>query len=89
MSWTDTRCPVPRLWIRSAEVRRGGGVVRRMETQQHLMCLHFPIILIFNFCFFQNSYSLSCLSKDINKSTTFINIFTKLLVFESKHLFQI
>ena len=33
--WTDARRPVPRLWIRSAEVRGGGGdVVRRMGTQQ-------------------------------------------------------
>ena len=23
--WTDARRPVPRLWIRSAEVRGGGG----------------------------------------------------------------
>ena len=29
-SWTDARRPVPRLWIRSAEVRRrGGGRVER------------------------------------------------------------
>ena len=42
MSWTDVRHPVPRLWIRSAEVLGGGGVVRRMGTQQHLVCLHFP-----------------------------------------------
>ena len=35
LSWTDTRRPVPRLWIRSAAVRGGGGdVVRRMGTQQ-------------------------------------------------------
>ena len=30
--WTDARRPVPRLWIRSAEVR--GNVVRRMGKQQ-------------------------------------------------------
>ena len=30
--WTDARRPVPRQWIRSAEVR--GNVVRRMGTQQ-------------------------------------------------------
>ena len=30
--WTDAWRPVPRLWIRSAEVR--GNVVRRMGTQQ-------------------------------------------------------
>ena len=30
--WMDARCPVPRLWICSAEVR--GNVVRRMGTQQ-------------------------------------------------------
>ena len=27
MAWTDARRPVPRLWIRSAEVRGGGGEV--------------------------------------------------------------
>ena len=32
--WTDARRLVPRLWIGSAEVRGGGGVVRRMGTQQ-------------------------------------------------------
>ena len=37
--WTDARRPVPRLWIRSAEVRGvggGGNVVRSMGTQQDL-----------------------------------------------------
>ena len=38
-SWTYARRPVPRLWIRSAEVRR--NVVRRMGTQQHI-----PLIFI-------------------------------------------
>ena len=44
MSWADARRPVPRLWIRSAEGVEGGGGndVRRMGTQQHLVCLHFP-----------------------------------------------
>ena len=45
MPWEDARRPVPRLWIRSAEgVGAGGGGndVRRMRTQQHLVCLHFP-----------------------------------------------
>ena len=33
--WTNARRPVPRLWIRSAEVRGGvGGVVMRMGIQQ-------------------------------------------------------
>ena len=38
--WIEARRPVPRLWIRSAEVRGEGGgggvgnVVRRMGTQQ-------------------------------------------------------
>ena len=35
--WTDARRPVPRLWIRSAEILGGGGggdVVKRMGTQQ-------------------------------------------------------
>ena len=31
-NWTDARRPVPRLWIRSAEI--GGDVVRRKGTQQ-------------------------------------------------------
>ena len=70
MSWTDARHPVPRLWIRSAEVR-GGGVVRRMGTQQHLVCLHFPNYFNILFFFFRNYFSLNCcLSKDINKPTT-------------------
>ena len=43
MSWTDAKRPVPRLWIPSAEVQGGGGdFVRRMGTQPHLVCLHFP-----------------------------------------------
>ena len=43
MSWADARRPVPRLWIRSAEGGGGGGNdVRRMGTQLHLLCLHFP-----------------------------------------------
>ena len=50
MSWTDARRTVPRLWIRSAEVR-GGGVVRRKGTQQHLVRLHFSNYLIFDFFF--------------------------------------
>ena len=52
MSWADARRPVPRLWIRSAKgVGAGGNDVRRMGTQQHLVCLHFPNY--FNiWCFF-------------------------------------
>ena len=35
-NWTDAQHPVPRLWIRSGEVRGWGvgDVVRRMGTQQ-------------------------------------------------------
>ena len=32
--WTDARRPVPRSWIRSAEVRAEGNIVMRMGTQQ-------------------------------------------------------
>ena len=44
--WTDARHPVPGLWIRSAQVRGGGGarggegnVVKRMETQQQCVSI--------------------------------------------------
>ena len=32
--WTNARRPILWPWIRSAEVRGGGDVVMRMETQQ-------------------------------------------------------
>ena len=36
-TWTDARSPVPRLWIRSAEVQgEEGDVVRRTGTQQQV-----------------------------------------------------
>ena len=69
----------------------GGGGGRSLGEWEHnntLCDFIFQIILIFDFFFFQNKFSLRCLSKDINKPTTFINIFTKFLVFENKHLFQ-
>ena len=35
-SWTDARRPVPRLWIRSAEVGwRGGGGGKSLEEWEH------------------------------------------------------
>ena len=86
MSWTDARRPVPRLWIRSAEVRGGGEGETSLGEWEHnniLRAFIFQIILIFDFFFFQTLFSLCCLSKDINTPTAFINIFTKLLVFES------
>ena len=91
MSWADARRPVPRLWIRSAEgVGAGGTTLGELEHNNILCVFIFQIILIFDvFFFFQNYFSLSCLSKDLNKPTAFMNVFTKLLVFESKHLFQI
>ena len=66
MSWTDARRPVPRLWIRSAEVRGGGGGGRigtslgEWEHNNILCVFILQIILIFVgvfFClffFFQN-----------------------------------
>ena len=55
----------------------GGGAGTSLGEWEHnnILCVFiFQIILIFDF-FFQNLFSLSCLSKDINKPTTFINLF--------------
>ena len=87
MSWADARRPVPRLWIRSAEGVGAGGTTLGEWEHNNILCVFiFQIILIFDGFFF---FSLSCLSKDLNKPTAFMNVFTKLLVFESKQLFQI
>ena len=53
MSWADARCPVPRLWIRSAEGVGAGGTT--LGEWEHNNIFIFQIILIFNvFFFFQN-----------------------------------
>ena len=66
-------------------LRFGGGTSLGEWEHNNILCVFiFQIILIFDFFF-----SLKLICKDKNKPTTFINIFTKLLVFESKHLFQI
>ena len=71
-------------------LRFGGTSLGEWEHNNILCVFIFQIILISDFVSFKINFLLSsCLSKDINKPTTFINIFTKLLVFESKHLFQI
>ena len=63
MSWTDARGPVP-LWIRSAEVRVGGGgggtSLGEWEHNNILCVFIFQISLIFDFFFFQIYFSLSC-----------------------------
>ena len=48
MSWTDAQRPVPRLWIRSAEVR-GGRSLGEWEHNNTLCDFIFQIILIFDF----------------------------------------
>ena len=60
MSWTDARRPVPRLWIRSAEVRGvcvggggGGGSLGEWEHNNILCVFIFQIILIFDFFSFK------------------------------------
>ena len=89
MSWTDAWRPVPRLWIRSAEVRGGGGGGRgaslgEWEHNSIFRVFIFQIILIFDFFSFKINFLL-VVYLNINKHTTFINI----LVFGSKYLFQI
>ena len=54
-SWTDARRPVPRLWIRSAEVR--GNVVRRMGTQHNNN--HLSSIVSFKVSFFSSQFAFS------------------------------
>ena len=53
MSWADTRRPVPRLWIRSAEgVGAGGTTLGEWEHNNILSVFIFQIILIFDVFFF-------------------------------------
>ena len=55
--WTDTRGPVPRLWIRSADVRGGGGTSLgewKHNNNKSITYLNkeIPMIYCFNFCIF-------------------------------------
>ena len=60
MSWTDERRPVPRLWIRSAEVRgEGGGTSSGEWEHNNILCVFiFQIISIFDFFSFKINFLL-------------------------------
>ena len=52
MSWTDARRPVPRLWIRSAEVWGVGGTSLGEWEHNNILCVFiFQIIVISDFFF--------------------------------------
>ena len=57
MSWTDARRPVPRLWIRFAEVSGGGGGGGSLGKWEHNNFI-FQIILIFDFFSFKINFLL-------------------------------